>query len=281
MRNKLVLPLIFLILSTALSACAATSRPPRCEAIGQTWRSPVDGAELVCVPAGEFQMGAALDDPAANDNERPQHRVYLDAYWIDQHEVTNGQFAGCVADGMCQRSAELGGTGVASRTRNGYYYDEAYRNYPVLVYLGEEAQAYCAWAERRLPGEAEWEKAARGTDGRLYPWGDAAPDCTLANTRGCYDDTTEVGRFPDGYSPYGVADMAGNLWEWVVDIYDPGYYAISPEDNPLGPAGDGFQVRRGGGWRSLVLDLRSTRRASGSPHHYFDGQMGFRCALDG
>ena len=225
-------------------------------------------------------MGASDEDMQAKDNERPRHKVSVNAFWIDRYEVTNAQFSGCVVAGVCQRSEEPGGTGVASRTRIGYYYDEDFGNYPVLVYLGSEAQEYCAWAGRRLPSEAEWEKAAAGTDGRVYPWGDQPPDCQLANAKGCNTDTTEVGSYPAGDSPYGAADMAGNLWEWVADTFDPAYYAVSPFDNPTGPAEEGFQVRRGGGWRSLLEDLRVTRRSSGQPHHYFDGQMGFRCAVD-
>lgn len=275
----MIFSIAILVISCVLVSCTGKVNPPPCLEVGQTWRSPVDGAELVCVPAGEFYMGAADDDLEANENEKPGHRVFMDAYWIDKYEVTNGQFALCVKAGVCRRSEDPGGSGVASRTRTGYYYDEAYRNYPVLVYTGEEAQAYCAWAGRRLPSEAEWEKAARGTDRQFYPWGDAQPDCEIVNARGCYADTTEAGRFPHGNSPYGAADMAGNVWEWVADTYDSEFYGGLNADNPTGPDYDGFQVRRGGGWRSLLTDLRATRRASGQPHHYFDGQMGFRCGV--
>ncbi len=278
MKHKTSFTLAVLLFLWAAAACSRAGAPPRCTQIGQTWRSPVDGAVLVCVPAGDFSMGASPNDPKAKSVEQPAHSVYVDSFWIDQTEVTNAQFAMCVSEGACTRSQDPGATGVASKTRINYFYDETFANYPVLVYRSVEAEAFCAWAGGRLPTEAEWEKAARGTDGRIYPWGDQAPACDLVNAGNCYTDTTEVGSLPQGNSPYGAADMSGNVWEWVADTFDPEYYASSPTNNPTGPAGDGYQTRRGGGWSSLLADLRSSRRASGKPQHYFDGQMGLRCA---
>lgn len=271
---------------------AATAGPTRaCTEIGQTWTSPVDGAILVCIPAGDFLMGAAEDDPQAQANEKPQHRVYLDAFWMDRTEVTNANFAKCVADGACRPKIYE----VSAKTYTPYAIHPDYQDFPAFLYEADVAAAYCQWAGRRLPTEAEWEKAARGPDGRTYPWGNEL-DCTKATYYACNPtpkagDSTgsgcgggaqcrmaRVDDYQAGASPYGVLNMAGNVWEWVADRYSPDYYATSPARNPTGPAEGEFKVRRGGGSKSLPQDLRVTSRASGSPHHYFDGQMGFRCA---
>jgi formylglycine-generating enzyme required for sulfatase activity len=281
MKHKAPATLAALLFLLATASCSRAGAVPRCTQIGQTWSSPVDGAVLVCVPAGDFIMGASPNDPNAKGVEQPAHNVFVDAFWIDQTEVTNAQFALCVSEGVCTRSQDPGATGVASKTRSNYFYDEAFANYPVLVYRSVEAEEFCAWAGRRLPTEAEWEKSARGTDGRIYPWGDQPPACDLVNGWSCYTDTIQVNSLPQGKSPYGAADMSGNVWEWVADTFDPEYYANTPNDNPTDPAENGYQTRRGGGWSSLLADLRSSRRASGKPLHYFDGQMGFRCAVDG
>lgn len=233
----------------------------------------------MCVPAGEFSMGAAEDDPLAKDHEKPQHRVYLDAYWIDRSEVTNANFAKCVAAGGCHpRLYTPYRDGIASKTRLDYYENPAFADFPVLMYDFDEAAAYCRWAGRRLPSEAEWEKAARGTDTRIFPWGDRL-DCQKASYYECSKDTSTASSYLPGASPYGALNMAGNVWEWVADWYDPGYYTQSPQANPTGPDHGDFRVRRGGGCTSLKRDLRLTTRASGAPKHYFDGQMGFRCVL--
>jgi formylglycine-generating enzyme required for sulfatase activity len=251
----------------------------------------VDGVTLVCVPAGEFLRGAAANDPLAQDHEKPQHRVYLDAFWIDRTEVTNANFARCMADGACRPKVYE----LSAKTYTPYAIYPGYQDFPALLYEADVAAAYCRWARRRLPTEAEWEKAARGTDARYYPWGNGL-DCTKANYYDC-DNTRKSGglsaprcgnsahcrtnKVDDdlaGASPYGALNMAGNVWEWVADWYSPDYYANSPASNPTGPKQGEFKVRRGGGSKSLPQDLRVTVRASGSPHHYFDDQMGFRCA---
>jgi len=207
-----------------------------------------DGMVMVYVPEGEFEMGTSDEqrdrlieeniwDSRYNDNEQPVHTVYLDAFWIDQTEVTNGQYALCVADGACQEPHSS-----ASKTRISYYGNPEFKDYPVTYVDWYMAEAYCAWAGRRLPSEAEWEKTARGTDERLYPWGDEI-DSTLANYGGYSrenSDTTAVGSYPNGASPYGALDMAGNVWEWVADVYDFTYYSNSPTENPLGPAAAAF-----------------------------------------
>jgi eukaryotic-like serine/threonine-protein kinase len=267
---------------------------PACTTIGQTWTSPVDGTTLVCVPAGEFSMGAANDDPLAHADEKPQHQVYLDAYWIDRTEVTNASFAKCLAAGTCRPKVY----DTETKTYVAYAVHPDYQNYPAFLYEDEAAAAYCQWAGRRLPTEAEWEKAARGTDERLFPWGDeidcshaAYLDCSMnaaqstdtRNGPGCgysaFCHTTPVTAHPTGASPYGALNMAGNVWEWVADWYAADYYAVSPTHNPTGPARGEYRVRRGGGNKSAEQDVRVTARAGGSVSHFFDGQIGFRCAL--
>lgn len=263
---------------------------PTCAEVGQTQTAPVDGVTLLCIPAGEFLMGAADNDPQAKADEKPQHRVYVDAFWLDRTEVTNANFAKCVAAGACRPKVYE----TSALTFVPYAVHPDTQDFPALLYEADVAAAYCQWAGRRLPTEAEWEKAARGPDGQTYPWGDTPLDCSQANYYACnqpsadltaprcgnnaHCPTRRVDDYLAGASPYGVLNMAGNVWEWVADWYAPDYYARSPARNPTGPDTGEFKVRRGGGSRSLPQDLRSTARASGSPHHYFDGQMGFRCA---
>ncbi|NLI41381.1 MAG: SUMF1/EgtB/PvdO family nonheme iron enzyme, partial [Caldisericales bacterium] len=170
---------------------------------------------MVYVPAGEFEMG---DEDGALD-EQPVHTVYLDEYWIDQTEVTNGQYERCVAADSCTVPKSS-----YSSTRDSYYGNRSYADYPVIYVDWNQADAYCKWAGGRLPTEAEWEKASRGTDGRDYPWGDSI-DENHANYDGNIGDTSEVGRYPKGASPYGALDMAGNVWEWVSDWYAEDYYS--------------------------------------------------------
>ena len=185
---------------------------------------------LVYVPEGEFMMGSRDGDPQASVEELPQHAVYLDGYWIDQNEVTNQQYAMCVADsGACTPPIKTN-----SLSRSSYYDNYQYANYPVIFVSWSQAAAYCAWAGRRLPTEAEWEKAARGPEGRIYPWGNNF-DGTLANycDFNCnngwkddrfddgYSDTSPAGDYPDGESVYGALNMAGNVYEWVADWYGP------------------------------------------------------------
>ena len=225
----------------------------------------VDGAELVYVPAGDFLMGAADDDPQAYYDERPQHVVYLDAYWIDKTEVTNEQFGRFVD-----------ATGYEAGP---WWRDEAAgkANHPVVYVTWFDAKAYCEWAGRQLPTEAQWEKAARGTDGRMYPWGNEAPDASRCNFDLGVGGTTPVGSYPAGASPYGALDVAGNVWEWVVDWYDEGYYANSPSRNPTGPDSGEYRVLRGGSWYSYSRSVRSSSRTGCFPD-LRDGRGGFRCA---
>ncbi len=223
--------------------------------------SPVDGATYLYVPAGEFLMGSP--DGVGDDDEHPQHSVYLDAFWIMQTEVTNAQYAKCVAAGAC---------GAPDNSR---WQDAAYADHPVTAVDWNQASAYARWAGGRLPTEAEWEKAARGTDGRTYPWGNEAPAASLANCCAFVNDTTPVGSYPAGASPYGALDMAGNVWEWTADWYDSGYYSQSPAQNPTGPANGNSRVVRGGGYWHVADDVRVASRARYDPAYRFWGS-GFR-----
>ena len=234
-----------------------------------------DGMVLLYIPAGEFLMGSAENDSLAGQDEKPQHRVYLDAFWIDQTEVTNAMYAKCVQASACQPPYS-----IASYTFHTYYGDPQYDRYPAAWITWERARTYCAWAGRRLPTEAEWEKAARGSDGRLYPWGNAAPDPSLLNFKAGIGDTTAVGNYPAGASPYGALDMAGNLWEWVADWYSHSYYASAPAINPSGPAPQAYHACRGGSWNSTAEMVRAAARGNDDPGRC-DGIVGIRCARDG
>jgi formylglycine-generating enzyme required for sulfatase activity len=216
----------------------------------------------VTVPAGEFVMGSTDADGMARSDEKPQHKVYLDAFLIDRTEVTNAMYAKCVDAANCHGSLPT----LSAEPEN----------YPVTGVAWSDAQAYCAWAGGRLPTEAEWEKAARGTDGRIYPWGNEPADAQRGNYNRMMGGTTPVGAYPQGASPYGALDMTGNVWEWVADWYGDAYYASSPGRNPTGPSSGDDRVLRGGSCFDTEDDARAAARKGNYPlvgyAHY-----GFRC----
>lgn len=230
---------------------------------------PADLASMARVPAGEFIMGR--DD--GDTDERPQHRVWLDEFYIDRTEVTNRQF---------KIFSEATGRVLPNNPEWDDNYFLGQPESPVVMITWEQAQGYCTWARKRLPTEAEWEKAARGTDGRLYPWGNAWQDSSanladLVHTDP-YHRAAPTGSFVRGASPYGALDMVGNVWEWCADWYHHDYYAESPPKNPPGPAkSTGARVARGGGYTSPKSDAEIPNRSKNDPsqpiHH-----LGCRCA---
>jgi len=241
----------------------ATPAPPTAApslGIGSTMEGQ-DSMTLLYVPEGEFLRGSEEDEP----DEKPQRSIYLDAFWIDKTEVTNEMYAACVNGGEC-RPPEANG----SFTRNSYYDNPEYNNYPVIEISWEDARTYCEWTGRRLPTEAEWEKAARGTEGQTYPWGDQSPSEDLLNFSFNVGDTTEVGSYLAGASPYGALDMAGNVWEWTADWYDADYYKDAPERNPQGPDTGGSRVLRGASWSNAARWVRAGIRGRNAPADRYD-----------
>ncbi len=260
---------LWLCCISLLVGCREQSAPPpTVTLVPATVTSSQDGMVLVYIPAGPFLMGSTADlDAEADEDEMPQRTVTLDVYWIDQTEVTVEQYGRCVAAGVCAAV-------VSAR-------DGAQETFPAQGITWEAAQVYCQWVGRRLPTEAEWEKAARGEDGRIYPWGNNPPNETLVNFEQQNGGVTAVGSYPAGASLYGVLDMAGNVWEWTADWYDGEYYAIAPMENPTGPTTmvQKLRVLRGGDWTGSPRTLRAANRFWGYPgRNDFDG---FRCAMDG
>jgi serine/threonine-protein kinase len=235
---------------------------------GSTRVASQDGMVQMYVPAGAFTMGSNIDEA----DEKPRHEVTLAAFWMDQTEVTNNMYAQCVNAGGCSSPRSIG-----SITRSSYYGNSKYDNYPVVSIGWAKAQAYCTWAGRRLPTEAEWEKAARGPEGLRYPWGSAVPDSTLLTFNKLTGDTEAVRSYPKGASPYGVLDLEGNVREWVNDWYDANYYQNSPTDNPQGADSGEYRVVRGCYWASPAPDVRASLRTWLSPDST-EAEVGFRCA---
>ena len=226
-----------------------------------------DGAPMVLVPAGEFIMGSEQGD----DDEQPVHRVFLDSFYLDTFEVTNGRFAKFVAAIQSEPP-----WGFADHDTPVLHADR-----PVRWVTWLEATGYCLWAGKRLPTEAEWEKAARGTDGRTYPWGQEPPTPVHAvfGLKEGAETVAPIGDREKGTSPYGVHDLAGNLYEWVSDWYDDAFYTTTPTINPRGPAEGPAKGQRGGSYINSPYRLRASFRTKGDPTEH-DPHVGFRCAQD-
>jgi len=283
-----------------------------------------DGMVLVYIPAGEFEMGSSFAESVVPTgdlfrgnfkvfffpDQRPKHRVCLDAYWIDQTEVTVGMFRKFVEDTAYETTAEKEGWGKP--WREGPKEDEwpkipgtdwrhprgpesvAADDQAVSQISWEDAMAYCAWVGGQLPTEAQWEKAARGTDGRRFPWGDefdgtrlnyGDAQCPVERWRDLdYDDghahIAPVGSYPQGASPYGVLDMAGNVWEWVADWYDKEYYRVAPYRSPTGPESGTVRAQRGGSWYDGEAEgwVNCLVRHQNPPTDRYD-DVGFRCVI--
>jgi formylglycine-generating enzyme required for sulfatase activity len=229
----------------------------------------------IFVKAGEFVMGSPPGE-GAND-EQPRHRVWVSDYSLDKFEVTNGRYRACVRAGACE-PPQL----PSSRLRPDYFDNAHYSDFPVVFVDAKRAEIYCRFRGGRLPTEAQWEKAARGSSPSLarFPWGDREPDCSLANLGGpqsCLGDTDRVGRRIAGQSPTGALDMAGNVWEWVADYYDASYYGYSPKRDPMGPDSGSLRTIRGGCFESGADSLRvSCRKPMVVSTWAYN--IGFRCA---
>jgi len=279
---------------------ATVASSPGASSLGDIWTRPADGMEMVYVPGGEFQMGssdAEVDvalgmcntyysdcERAWFEVEQPVHTVELDSFWIDRTELTNGQYQQCVEAGACDPPRDTG-----SDTRSAYYGDSAYDDYPVVNVDWHQADAYCTWVGGRLPTEAEWEYAARGPEGRRFPWGDEYDGTKLNSCDvNCkydwaeevfddgYADTAPVGSYPSGASWCGAFDLAGNVWEWMADRF--GEYSFERQINPTGPTSGTSRTLRGDaadGTRSVSRSAARHGMAANRAYQY----TGFRCVI--
>lgn len=258
---------------TTTTTLTATIQPTSTLGVGSAWISPKDGMAMLYIPAGEFEMGS----DSLSDIEKPVHTVYLNSYWMDQTEITNAMYAKCVAENKCNHPSS-----VESYTHDVYYGNPDFNDYPMLHVSWYDAQSYCNWRGdgTRLPTEAEWEKAASWDDNkkeqRIYPWGNAI-NCARANywgqDGGCVGDTTRVGSYPSGKSFYGLLDMAGNVWEWTDDWWNP-----YPGNIMIGDSfGTKFRVVRGGAWGIINPTTRSAHRWPADPSQTAR-ELGFRCS---
>ena len=253
---------------------------------GDTIPTTLVDAEMVHVPVGEFVMGF---DRGEGD-ERPQRTVFVSDYYIDKYEVTVAHYRACVEAGACMQP--YSGSAAYRLAFEDYYtnWDKAGReHYPVNAVSWYQANSYCRWAGKRLPTEAEWEKGARGTAGGQYPWGDEEPDCDRIvmddGGDGCGQESTwRVGSKPAGASPYGVMDMAGNVWEWIADWYARDFYSRGASTDPFNadPGEEGLKILRGGSLADQNPHIhRTSNRLGYDPAQGFDYTIGFRCARDG
>ncbi|NJN80002.1 MAG: formylglycine-generating enzyme family protein [Anaerolineales bacterium] len=224
----------------------------------------IDSSILIYIPAGDFTMGD-------NGFDAPIHTVTLDGYWIQQTKVTNRMYEQCVKSGSCTSpTQELGGP---------VFSNPEFASHPIVGVTWDQAQAYCTWIQGSLPTEAQWEKAARGLSGNPYPWGSASPSCSLLNFTNCTGRTSNVNVFEFGKSPFGLFDMAGNVFEWVADWYDLNYYSQSPSANPVGPQSGQYRVIRGSSFETDDSQIASAiRRFNEQTDSARD--IGFRCAVN-
>jgi len=279
-KNGVLWRILTVAIATVLPAAALSQTPSRKtqdEIIGR------DGAPMALVPAGEFIMGEeqhsltailrGLSDQA-NEDQAPQRNVYLDGFYMDLYEVTASRYARFLEAQKRKRPAHWADVKLS---RHG--------DHPVVGVDWYDANAYCKWIGKRLPSEAEWEKAARGTDGRRHPWGNKTPSRSFAkydwgaedmDWTG-YDTLSLVGSYAFGRSPYGLYDMAGNVWEWVADTYDKNYYKTAPAKNPKGPKTGSERVIRGGSWSGPAYPI--SFRSYDKPEKR-RSNLGFRCARD-
>jgi formylglycine-generating enzyme required for sulfatase activity/tRNA A-37 threonylcarbamoyl transferase component Bud32 len=266
---------------------SASGSPPADAFLHDTWTRPADGMVMVYVPGSTFEMGSTEGD----DDERSVHDVTLDGFWLNQTEVTNAQFAAFLNDKGNQKDGgapllHIGGVSwldiededcLIEQIGGEFRPKSGYADHPVVEVSWYGANAYCEWVGARLPTEAEWEYAARGPEGNIYPWGNEDPTCDLAQYSDCSGQTVPVGSFPDGASWCDALDMAGNVWEWVADWYDEDYYDRSPSENPTGPTSGDLRVLRGGSWISDPDDVRGANRNWYGPDGT-NNYNGFRCA---
>jgi formylglycine-generating enzyme required for sulfatase activity len=269
-----------------------TSAPEETAAVEDTQtpqetQLPVAGGDnMALVPAGPFTMGGKASEEVKMCSEKfgsvcqlawfvdeePEHQVSLAAFFIDIYEVTNAGYKDCVQQGACEPPQSS-----ASNSRPSYYGDPEFDQYPVIYVSWHQAQAYCKWRGARLPTEAEWEKAARGTDLRMYPWGNEL-DATFANFHWSVSDTTPVGSYESGISPYGLYDMAGNVWEWTSSLYKP--YPYNTNDGRESATGSGDRVIRGGSWGQEGDNSVSVSYRYAYDPDQANMDLGFRCAKD-
>lgn len=266
--------MLAMLSSTIVLAVDPAAAGPGTEAAGQ------DGAPLVLIPAGSFPMGVPQGDRDGGRDEYPRHDVYVDAFYIDKFEVTNGQYLAFV-----KATGHRIPQNPKNATRNlwqGETITESLTDRPVINVDWADAEAYCRWAGKRLPTEAEWEKAAKGTSDRRFPWGNVEPTNKHLNFNQQWigeKTLMPVGSYEAGKSPFGVYDMAGNVWEWVQDWYDAKYYEKSPAKNPKGPETGTKRVLRGSGWQNETPTVRIFTRVDSDPT-IRNESTGFRCAMD-
>ena len=244
--------------------------------------------EMVLIPEGVFTMGYKINNKNewGDTDEEPVHKVFLKSYYIDRLEVSASQFSNFL--NLNLKKAPLyfqTGSGVTIEKVDRLYSPRTgLNNYPANRVSWYGADAYCRWLNKRLPTEAEWEKSARGIDGRIFPWGDEFPTNDRVTFRRKFNEIgfkvlEMVDSMPNGRSPYGVHHMAGNAWEWVSDWYEDIYYEKSPFANPKGPDFGVSKVLRGGNWYYKAYYMRTTYRFNEKPG-VFKNWQGFRCAKD-